>query len=60
MSHPNKIDKDAVHTALAVAGFSALLVGVINIGLEELKAHLSKRRLKDKPVVEGATGTKHE
>jgi hypothetical protein len=44
---PTKIDKDSFHTAIATAGVSALLVGMISIGLEELRTHLSKRREKD-------------
>lgn len=56
---PNKIDKDKVHTALAIAGCSALMVGIINIGLEELKFFLVARRKKTEtstpPVVNSTT-----
>ena len=46
MQNPNKVDKDALHTALAIATLSTLVVGLINIGLDEIKARLDARRPK--------------
>jgi hypothetical protein len=42
------IDRGAVLTATATAALSALLVGVINIGVDEVKALLAERREKRK------------
>ena len=41
-------DKSAVHTAVAIAALSALVVGAVNIGVDEVKAILAERRAKRK------------
>jgi hypothetical protein len=42
------IDRGAVLTATASAALSALVVGAINIGVDEIKALLAERREKRK------------
>lgn len=37
MHNPNKIDKDAVHTALTITVLSTIFVGLINIVFDEIK-----------------------
>lgn len=44
----NTIDRGVVLTATATAALSALLVGAINIGVDEIKALLAERREKRK------------
>jgi hypothetical protein len=44
----NAIDRGAILTATATAALSAPVVGVINIGMDEVKALLAERREKRK------------
>lgn len=51
---PYKVDTNAAHTAIAIATFSVIFTGLVNIGLDELKFRIAKRRErlyppKDKP-----------
>lgn len=41
---PNKIDKDAVTTAVTITVLSALFTGPIGVAMEEVRAYLVKRR----------------
>jgi len=41
---PNKVDKDAVHTALAITVLSTIFVGLINLGLDEIKVWRDSKR----------------
>jgi hypothetical protein len=45
MTHsPNKVDKDAVHTALAITVLSTIFVELINLGLDEIRAWRESKR----------------
>jgi len=44
MHSPHKVDKDAVHTALAITILSTVFVGAIQLAFDEIKAWRDSKR----------------
>lgn len=55
MVDPNKVDRDAVQTALTITVLSSLLVGLINFGFDELREWRENRRDKSKDPASAAS-----